>query len=617
MAAKGEYEPRLTSVLSADVVEYSRLIDDDRVRTVMGLRACHNILKGLVKTHGGRIFGRAGDSFMVEIPQPAAAVRCAVALQGRLRQRNCDLPETERMWLRVGVSFGEVIEDEGALHGQRVNIAVRLQEACPRDSVVICDALYARLGSETEFGFRPLGELPLKHIEQPIAVYEIIMPESDLSDSTPAMSVVDLRQPVPGFAGRPALAVLPFENENPDAGHLDYLSDGFSEDLTTRLSHLRWCPIIDRNSSFAFRGATTSSRRIGRLLGARYLLQGGLCLSGDHMRVTARLIDSEAAYIFWSQTYEMGLSDLHATLDEVATSIIAMLESRIARVEQGRARARRRSRLDTWGMIWRGRWHLNRLTSADAAEARRLFTEAVKLDPESAEAQIHLAWWTWYDVWSQRRPREDMEALRELTLRALAADVLDSRGHLLAGSAEILLRRPEQALRHLEEAVRLNPSLAYAHAQIGSSHMLAGRPRDAIVPLKTSLRLNPQDHYAFYALGELAAVHCMMGDWQQAIALADKSLSLRSAYWFARLSKIGALARSGDEAAAACELDTLLAQHPGFSRTYIEWLPFEDRAWIDYFAEGLVMAKSGKTGLDAGERSGIDTTHSFDQHTVS
>jgi len=595
MEMSPRYEPRTTSILSADVVDYSRSIAIDAVRTVTVLGACRDIIGEFVSEHGGRIFGSAGDSFMIEFADPTEALRCAVAMQRALRQRNRRVQDAHRMWFRTGVNIGEVIEESnGVLHGQSVNIAVRLQEACPIGGVVVSSLLRSRIDDAAEFRFRSLGELPFKNIQTPIEVLEVVVPEADTAERAPASTIVDLEEPVPGFSGRPALAVLPFENVTRDA-RLDYLSDGLSEELTTRLSHLRWFPIIDRNSSFAFRGATIGAREIGRRLGARYLLEGSVRVAGDRLRVTARLVDSEADHTFWSNDYDVRLPDLVYMLEEVAKCIIATLEGRMEEAEEARARGRRRSRLDTWGIIWRGRWHLNRLNNADAEEARRLFAEAVGQDPQSAEALIHLTWWTWYDVWSQRRPRDQILAFRDLALRAVEADELDSRGHLLAGCAEILLRDPDQALGHLDRAIRLNPSLAYAHAQIGSSHMLAGRPRDAIAPLKTSLRLNPQDHYVFYVLGELAAVHYMLGEWDEALQLADKSLSLRPAYWHARMTKIGALSRRGGQAVAAAEREILFRQHRKFSREFIEWLPFEDRGWIDYFAEGVLQAKGGKS----------------------
>jgi adenylate cyclase len=583
------YERRVASFLSADVVGYSRLISQNDERTVTTLRSCRQVVYETVRKHNGRVFGSAGDSFMIECRRPIDAVLCAVEIQGALWQRNKVLPREQQMWLRTGVSVGEAIDEDGVLHGEHVNIAARLQEACPTGGIVISEPVHAEVAGKVEFGFRPLGELMLKNIPGSFRVLEVIADQAGMPESAPALSIIDVSQPIPGFAGRAALAVLPLEIGDPQSA---YLADGFSDDLVTALSNLRWLPIIDRNSSFAFREAITEPRRIGKLLGARYLLGGKLRVQGSRLRVVVRLVESEAAHILWTAQYDVRLADMLTTLDEAAASIAGTLEGRIGHAEQVRARAKRRSRLDTWELIWRGRWHLNRLTRVDAEEARRLFDEALTQDPHSVEALIHLAWWTFYDIWTQRRSREHAISFKELSLRALKADELDGRAHLLAGCGEILLRDPDAALRHLNEAIRLNPSLAYAYAQIGSSQMLAGRPDDAVAPLKKSLRLNPHDHYVFYVLGELAAVHYMLGEWEEAIALAEKSLGVRQAYWHARMTKIGALARSGKLQQASEELEILFAKHPNFSTKYIDWLPFQNQRWIDYFAEGLALADS-------------------------
>ena len=473
---------------------------------------------------------------------------------------------------------------------------------CPSGSVVVTESLHAQIAGEVTIGFRSLGELPLKNIPHQTKILEVMTEVGGMPESAPALSIIDIKQPIPGFEGRPALAVLPFDNETNDTRYA-YLSDGFSEDLLMRLSHLRWFPVIDRNSSFAFRGSLIDPLRIGKLLGARYVLEGSLRIEEDRLRVTARLLTNEAEHLLLSAHYVVQKSDVMSTLDEIAVSIIGTLEGRIEYAEEVRARGRRVSRLGTWDLIWRGRWHLNRLTRADAEQAKQFFDEATASDPQSAEALIHLAWWTFYDIWTQRRSQEEVRSFKKLALSALRADELDSRGHLLAACAEILLCKPDEAIKHLDRATQLNPSFAYAFAQIGSSQMLAGRPAQAITPLTTSLRLNPHNHYVFDVLGELAAVHYMLGDWDQAIALADKSLSLRPAYWHARMTKIGALYRRGDRGSALDEREILRAKHPRFSRKYIEWLPFRDRQWIDYFAEGVIAESGQSIALHGGEQN--------------
>src|SRR5262249_26179781 len=195
-----------------------------------------------------------------------------------------------------------------------------------------------------EVGFRPIGELIFKNIPHPVRMLEVITDEADSPESAPALSIIDLAQPIPGFGSRPAVVVLPFENETKDPSY-DYLSDGLSEDLATGLSHLRWFPIIDRNSSFAFRGAIKDPQRIGRLLGARYIIGGGLRLLGDRLRLTARLAESEGGYILWSKYYDVRLQDLPATLDDVADSIVGTREVRVECAVQMRDRAVRDARL--------------------------------------------------------------------------------------------------------------------------------------------------------------------------------------------------------------------------------------------------------------------------------
>lgn len=604
------YPRRKVTVLSADVVGYSRMVARDDVQTVADLDSCSQVVTQHVGAHHGRQFGAAGDSYMIEFPEPLDAVRCGLAIQAALKERNRELPSERQMWLRMGVETSVAVDDKGVLHGDGVNVAVRLQEACPRGGVLISRSVCTNVEGKVDAAWRTLDTLLFKNIQYPVEAIEVVCEATAASQEPPArgavgvsheaptLGVVDLSQPVPGFGDRPALAVLPFENMTGDAAN-DYLSDGLSEDLITGLSHLRWFPVIDRGSSFTFRG-TTDMRSVGQRLGARYLLAGSLRVIGDRLRIVPRLVDSDTSHTLWTEQYDVGMAELVTTLDEVVRCIVGTLQSRIEHAEQGRARARRQSRLDVWSLIWRGRWHLNRLSQKDMAEAKRLFDEALELDPYSTEAIIQRAFWQGWTVWSKRADMEEVGLFRELAGRALKADDLDSRAHMLVGIAELYLNRADMALPHLEQAVRLNPSLAQAHAHIGTSHLSLGDPARALAPLQLALRLNPQDLHVFYIFGDLAASHLLLGDWQQAIAHAERSLSLRPSYWYPQVVKIGALARQGDLERATAALEVLMERWPKFSRDYIEWLPFKDRKWHDHLAEGLAMALPAGPGPGAG-----------------
>ena len=183
-----------------------------------------------------------------------------------------------------------------------------------------------------------------------------------------------------------------------------------------------------------------------------------------------------------------------------------------------------------------------------------------------------------------------MTEMRSLARRAMAADPEDSRGHMLAGMAEMWLRRPARAKTLLRQAIALNPSLALAHAELGSCLNLDGEPSLAIESLRTALRLSPYDIHLFYPLGELAVSYSMLGRWTEAIDHAEQALDRRPAYWYAHTIKINALVRSGEIDAAVAALAELRAAKPNFSQDYFDWVPFVSHSWTDHFIEGLTLA---------------------------
>jgi len=419
--------------------------------------------------------------------------------------------------------------------------------------------------------------------------------------------ILDTSRPPVGFTGNQAIAVLPFTNVTGDET-LDYLAEGISEELIVGLSRIRWLPVIARSSSFSY--ADTIDRKvIGQRLGAHYLIEGHLYRAYESFGVSASLSEAATGYAIWSRRFTLQSPALRDELEQFVNELVAQLETRIEHAEQIRIRNKRQDALGVSDLIWRGRWHLNRLTRADSEMAQKLFAEALALDPSSPEALIQttaaLAW----SIWAGRQPQEQILRVRKLAQQASLADPDDGRGFMLAGIAEMWLRHPQEAKNLLQHAIALNPSLALAHAQLGGCYNLAGEPAKAIDHLKASLRLSSNDPNIFYALGELALAYTMLGRWDEAAEHASLSLARRPAYWYAHVIRINALARSGNLTAARVATDELLAVKPNFSKHYIDWLPFVERTWIDHFVEGLKMVP----GRDADwlERDGQDSPAQF------
>ncbi len=427
--------------------------------------------------------------------------------------------------------------------------------------------------------------------QRQVAVARPALPPAGLSPVLPR-SIVDLRDPAPGFGGRPAIAVLPLVNTttSPDA---DIWAEGLSEDLIERISRLRWLPVIASNSVAELRGRDLDPRAVGELVGAAYVLRGRLVTRRGAAAIMMNLFDAINGQLLWSEriTPERGLG--HDAVDEVIDGLVAALEARIDTEQQVRAVTRAIDALNVNELLWRARWHSHKLTRKDAEVARQLIAQALEQNPHSPDVLIHAAQIKAWDVWSGRRADGEIEELRAMALRATLADRFDGRAYMLVGVAETWLRHHDLAHEFLTEALRLNPSLAKAYSQLGSNYSLSGNPAAALEPLRTALRLSPLDNEVFHMLGELALAYLMSGELDEALRHADLSIARRPAYFYAHVLKVNALVASGRMPAARRAMRELRRAKPSFEPTDIDWVPFRDRSWNDRLRQAVIEAETG------------------------
>jgi TolB-like protein len=407
--------------------------------------------------------------------------------------------------------------------------------------------------------------------------------------------IVDTLQPPFGSGGSPALAVMPFENMT-GKDELNYIAEGISEELINRLSRVRWLPVIGRSSSFSF-PSSTDRRVVGKNLGAKYLLEGRLREQQGTYWINASLCLSESGQSVWSQRFVLpSLAEINS-FEQLTMELVAHLDNRIDYAEQIQTRSKRQDTLTVSDLIWRGRWHLNRLSREGAEIAGKLFSKALALDPESTEALVQATFCLAWSIWAGRQSEAKILEMRKLAQRAILADCDDGRAHMLAGMAEMWLRKPFPAEELLRKAIDLNPSLALAHAELGSCRNLVGKPDDAIAELTLAMRLSPNDLHVFYPLGEMAMSHCMRGDWKEAAELAERALMRRPGYWYAQMIRVAALSEAGNGEGARRAFAELILAKPDFSRRYIEWLPFTERKWTDYFIRALTKVEGSHGSL--------------------
>lgn len=392
--------------------------------------------------------------------------------------------------------------------------------------------------------------------------------------------------PLDEFSLRPAIAVLPFvwTPVNPSR---EAIAEGISDDLIDLLAKLRWLPVIARSSCSAVAG---DARSVGLQLGARYIVEGAVRGEEAAAQLSASLTDTENGQVLWSSRMALPAGDDKAGFEALLGVVSATLGLKVDLREQTRAMAKPISDLKVNDLIWRGRWHLNRLTREDSLRARECFDQALALEPASPEALIQVTWVRLWELWVNRGDDAAVRTARQMAQQAIIADYDDARGHMLAGIAEIWLRQPLRAEALLNRAIELNPSLVMAHAQLGCVLHLKGEHRAAITRLGFAMRLSPNDHDLFFTLGELAGAHLFCGEAALALDFSEQALARRSAYWLAHVIKINALVQLGQLRQANAALADLVAAKTGFRAEFIAWMPFLDSAKRETLTDGLNRA---------------------------
>src|SRR5215469_6002240 len=379
--AEERVQRRLAAILAADVVGYSRLMEQDEAGTMAILKSRRTeILQPLVSKHHGRIFKVTGDGVLVEFGSAVDAVECAVDLQRDMAAANGDSPEAGRIMLRIGINLGDVMIEGRDLYGESVNIAARLEALAEPGGVIVARTVFNHVRGRVKLGFDDLGEQQLKNIAEPVRIYRL-RPYGEVATTRTTLTLPD----------KPSIAVLPFANMSGDAAQ-EYFADGMVDEIITALSRFRNLFVIARNSSFAYKGRAIDVKRIGHELGVRYVLEGSVRQSGERVRITGQLIDASNGAHLWVDRFDGALAEVFDLQDRVATSVVGAIAPRLEDAEIERAKRKPTDSLDAYDYYLRGLAIVNRLTREANEEALGLFRKAVERDPEFALAHARGAY---------------------------------------------------------------------------------------------------------------------------------------------------------------------------------------------------------------------------------
>jgi adenylate cyclase len=553
---------KLAAILHADVVGFSRLMGADEAGTHRALGELRGAVDPLITAHSGRIVGTAGDSLLADFSSVVDALNCAVEMQRASRAINDPIPPERRLELRIGINLGDVIVDGDDIFGDGVNIAARLEALAQPGTVCISQTVYDQVRNKLDLDYRPLGSHRVKNIAEPVRAYTVGLPATiprpkrgrrslvaavgvatlvvaglvvawalyvgagrellGLGVAPKPVEVASLAAPA-RLAGRPSVAVLPFKNLSGDTGQ-DFFSDGITEDVITALGRFSNLLVIAKSASFPFKGSNASPSEIGRLLDARYLVEGSIRRAGDRLRVNAELTEAATGLHVWSETYDAEVKDIFAVQDDIARRVVGAAAVKLTRFERERVLTKPTENLAAYEYVLRGRefmLHANRDANDEAAA---LFQRAIDLDPNYAAAYAALGGSHFEAVvlgWTEFR-QEELGQAELLAQKALGLDPATTSAYHLLAIINMYKRRYDLALGQIDRALEINPSDVDSYQARGNVLVWAGRAAEGLPWLEGALRL---DRGHILATQSLCQAYYFLGRYNDAVEAGDRTLA--------------------------------------------------------------------------------------------
>ena len=480
-------ERRLTAILAADVVGYSRLMGANESGTLAALKSLRKDLADpKIAEHNGRIVKLTGDGMLVEFPSVVSAVACAVDIQSAMRVRNVST-SGERIEFRIGINLGDIIVEEGDIFGDGVNVASRLESIAPVGGIAVSQSVRDHVGKRLGLTFEDMGERRLKNIEAPVRVYNIALdrPSGDGTASAPRQE-------------RPSVAVLPFVNMSGDPEQ-EYFSDGITEDIITDLSKVSGLFVVARNTVFTYKGKTVEVPEVAKRLGVNFILEGSVRKAGSRVRVTGQLISAKDGGHVWADRYDRDLTDIFAIQDEITHAIVEQLKVKLLPQEKKNIAQAPTDNVEAYTYYLRGRQFMQRHSRSNYQLARRMFARAVELDPLYARAYAGIADCDSFLFLHYQLPA-GIDSILATSGKALSLDDRVAEAHASRGLALSLGRRYHESTEEFERAIALDPNSFEAHYFYARACVTQGKLERAAPLFERAAENKPDDYQSLCLL---------------------------------------------------------------------------------------------------------------------
>ena len=510
--AEERVQRRLTAIMAADVVGYSRLMGKDESGTLNALNIHRaEFIHPTVAQYRGRIVKLMGDGALVEFPSVVDAVECAVAVQRGMEERNADIADSKRIAFRIGINLGDIIIEGDDIYGDGVNVAARLEGLAEPGGICVSEKVFAEVRNKLDTGFEDLGSQEVKNIAEPVCVYRATMVKSP---TPPTRNL-----PLPD---KPSIAVLPFDNMSGDPEQ-EYFSDGMAEDIITDLSKISGLFVVARNSSFAFKGQAIDLKEVAVKLGVKHILEGSVRKMGSKLRVNAQFIDAATGGHLWAERYDGDMENIFEFQDDIREQIVSALQVSLTPTDKARTERKPTDSVEAHDLFLKGRASFHRFAPEHILEAIKCLEEAIKIDPNFADAYGYLSYCHFYG-WSHMTPGFDdnLERANKMAERGVALDGTSGTALARLGWIQAFLRRYDQAVANLEKAIALAPNNAEVYATFGQVLNFWGNPERGLEMIETAFSIDTIAPPAWdFQMGHS---HLLLRQYDQALAKLHRTV---------------------------------------------------------------------------------------------
>jgi adenylate cyclase len=593
---------RLTAILAADVVTYSRLMGRDEEGTHAAWKSHRKeLIDAKIAECEGRIVKLTGDGFLAEFPSVVNAVTCAATVQRGMLERNAGVPRRSRIELRMGINLGDVIVEGDDIFGDGVNVAVRLEGIATPGGIAVSAAVRDNVGNRLDLRFEDMGEQTLKNIDRPVRAYGISL------DFPPAPSGSDPGQEEPWEIEKPSIAVLPFNNISGDPEQ-EYFSDGITEDIITDLSKISGLFVVARNTVYTYKGKPAKVQQVSQDLRVNFILEGSVRKAGSRVRVTAQLVEGKGGGHLWADRYDRDLTDIFALQDEITHTIVDHLKVKLLPEEKKIIGQAPTGSFEAYAYYLRGRHFLHWHSKSHYVLAKRMFAMAVELDPLYARAYAGIADCDSF-LFLHYNADVSIDGILAASAKALDLESGLAEAHASLGLALSLRERHPEAMAEFDQAIALDPNLFEAYYFYARACFTQGKLDEAARLFQRAAEIKPDDYQALLVLinvlRSLGREQEMKIAAREGVARAERELVLRpenarAAYLGALgLAALGELDRAKEWAGRALTIDpddrlakynvacfySLEGEHERAIGLLVELLPratHETKRWVKY-----------------------------------